>query len=109
MKKISLLNLIISLWVSISFMQPAVATEPNIADYTAYPIFMVQAVKPNIMIILDNSGSMKDSDPTNLRFTGARLFISLLDNGDSPLQGKWTSHFDTLEKRCELPGRVRSD
>ena len=58
MKKISLLNLIISLCVSISFMQPAVATEPNIADYTAYPIFMVQAVKPNIMIILDNSGSM---------------------------------------------------
>ena len=58
MKKILLLNLIISLWVSISFMQPAVATEPNITDYTAYPIFMVQAVKPNIMIILDNSGSM---------------------------------------------------
>ena len=34
------------------------ATEPNMADYTAYPIFMSQSVKPNIMIILDNSGSM---------------------------------------------------
>ena len=58
MKKIFVLNLIVSLWVSISFVQPAVATEPNMADYTAYPIFMVQAVKPNIMIILDNSSSM---------------------------------------------------
>ena len=35
------------------------------------------------ILILDNSGSMKDSDPTGLRFTGARLFVSLLDVGDS--------------------------
>ncbi len=33
-------------------------TEPNINDYTNVPIFQVNAVKPNIMIILDNSGSM---------------------------------------------------
>jgi len=58
MKKIIILNMIISLCFSLSFMPSAMATEPNMADYTAYPIFMVQAVKPNIMIILDNSGSM---------------------------------------------------
>ncbi|MBW1951397.1 MAG: hypothetical protein JRJ18_18040, partial [Deltaproteobacteria bacterium] len=27
-------------------------------DYTAYPIFLAQSVKPNILVILDNSGSM---------------------------------------------------
>lgn len=36
-----------------------------------------------VILILDNSGSMQDSDAANLRFTGARLFISLLDTGDS--------------------------
>jgi type IV pilus assembly protein PilY1 len=28
------------------------------ADYTCYPIFMAQSIRPNILIILDNSGSM---------------------------------------------------
>lgn len=32
--------------------------EPILADYTSYPLFLTDAVKPNIMIILDNSGSM---------------------------------------------------
>ena len=36
----------------------AFATEPAMADYTCYPIFQVNAVEPNILIILDNSGSM---------------------------------------------------
>jgi len=51
MKKILVLNLIVSLWVSISFMQPAVATEPNITDYTAYPIFMVQALTSSLPMV----------------------------------------------------------
>ncbi len=34
------------------------AVEPAMSDYTSYPIFMSQSVKPNILIILDNSGSM---------------------------------------------------
>jgi type IV pilus assembly protein PilY1 len=34
------------------------AAEPAMADYTHYPIFQVNAVEPNILIILDNSGSM---------------------------------------------------
>lgn len=35
-----------------------VAAEPSLADYTSYPIFMSSQVKPNIMILMDNSGSM---------------------------------------------------
>jgi type IV pilus assembly protein PilY1 len=34
------------------------ATEPSMADYTCYPIFQVNAVEPNILIILDNSYSV---------------------------------------------------
>ena len=52
--KILLIALIALVFVSC----PIWATEPNMAYYTAYPIFMSQSVKPNIMIILDNSGSM---------------------------------------------------
>ncbi|HIE39685.1 MAG TPA: VWA domain-containing protein, partial [Anaerolineae bacterium] len=35
-----------------------------------------------VLLILDNSGSMADSDPTDLRFTAAKLFMALLDEGD---------------------------
>ena len=37
------------------------ALEPRLIDYTAYPEFTVNPVKPNIMIILDNSGSMNEN------------------------------------------------
>ncbi len=33
-------------------------TEPEMLDYTNYPIFQLNTQQPNIMIILDNSGSM---------------------------------------------------
>lgn len=33
-------------------------TEPEMVDYTATPAFTPEAVPPNIMIVLDNSGSM---------------------------------------------------
>lgn len=36
----------------------ACAAEPQLLDYTSYPIFTVNPVKPNILIMLDNSGSM---------------------------------------------------
>ena len=39
-------------------MQVADAAEPVMADYTSLPIFTVNPVKPNIMVMLDNSGSM---------------------------------------------------
>ena len=36
------------------------ATEPSISDYTAFPIFHLSTVAPNILIILDNSASMNE-------------------------------------------------
>jgi uncharacterized protein YegL len=41
------------------------------------------AEKITVVLIVDNSGSMKTSDSTDLRFTGVRLFASLLDSNDS--------------------------
>lgn len=35
-------------------------TEPNISQYTAYPIFLTASVTPNILILVDNSGSMNE-------------------------------------------------
>ena len=36
-----------------------------------------------IILILDDSGSMKTSDAANLRYTAAQLFVALLDEGDA--------------------------
>jgi hypothetical protein len=35
-----------------------------------------------LYVIIDSSGSMKSSDPLNLRWTAVRLLVSLLDEGD---------------------------
>ncbi len=56
-------QLFISLYLSLLFagfpaIQAAAFTEPEMADYTNYPIFHVQSQAPNILVILDNSGSM---------------------------------------------------
>ncbi len=32
--------------------------EPTMADYTAYPPFLIVSPKPNVLILMDNSGSM---------------------------------------------------
>ena len=79
------MNLIFSvavmLFVLPLFTTPAGAhTEPVMADYSAFPIFNSQSVPPNIMIILDNSGSMNfnaygtypsnDGDVTDAPFLG---------------------------------------
>ncbi|MFH1672674.1 MAG: PilC/PilY family type IV pilus protein [Pseudomonadota bacterium] len=36
----------------------AYAVEPSMSDYTSYPISITESVQPNILILLDNSGSM---------------------------------------------------
>ncbi|MCF8062747.1 MAG: hypothetical protein K9M82_09545, partial [Deltaproteobacteria bacterium] len=36
----------------------AACTEPAMGDYTVYPVFQSNAVEPNIMLVVDNSGSM---------------------------------------------------
>ncbi len=42
------------------FAQRGLAAEPSMATYTAYPIFQLNTVAPNILIILDNSASMNE-------------------------------------------------
>lgn len=35
-----------------------------------------------VLLIIDSSGSMAESDPSGLRYTAAKLFLALLDDGD---------------------------
>jgi type IV pilus assembly protein PilY1 len=42
------------------FAQMGLAAEPSMATYTSYPIFQINTVAPNILIILDNSNSMNE-------------------------------------------------
>jgi type IV pilus assembly protein PilY1 len=42
----------------LGFPLPSFSAEPSIGDYAHVPIFMTESVKPNILILLDNSGSM---------------------------------------------------
>ena len=58
MKKLSVL-LGICLFFSAA-QELAAFTEPSMSEYQALPIFTAQSVQPNIMIILDNSGSMNE-------------------------------------------------
>ncbi|MEJ2157511.1 MAG: PilC/PilY family type IV pilus protein [Desulfobacteraceae bacterium] len=45
-----------SLWIVVA--GSSSAAEPNMADYSAVPLFSNQSVAPNVMIMLDNSTSM---------------------------------------------------
>jgi len=57
------LNIILTISVLASLVLNAhlgLAVEPSMDDYTCYPIFQVSTVEPNILIILDNSGSMNE-------------------------------------------------
>jgi len=50
------------------------AAEPAIADYTSYPLFMSSEVAPNILVIMDNSGSM--NYPAYGEFQGAGNLVT---------------------------------
>ena len=49
---------ILSVVFAVCLLGRAYAAEPLLADYTSFPIFTVNPVKPNILLIMDNSGSM---------------------------------------------------
>ena len=57
MKKKGIL-LIIGWLLVIQNIHTVLAAEPQLVDYTNPPIFMSNVVTPNILIMLDNSGSM---------------------------------------------------
>ena len=52
------ISLVLIAFLAVTVTNSAAFQEPNMADYTASPVFTSQSVTPNIMIILDNSGSM---------------------------------------------------
>jgi type IV pilus assembly protein PilY1 len=58
MKKSNIFLIVIIFISVILAADRGLAAEPSMADYTCYPIFQINTVEPNIMIILDNSGSM---------------------------------------------------
>ncbi len=57
-KRTGVYSLFVALSLLVFCLSKGYATEPNLADYTAYPVFLTQAITPNILIMLDNSGSM---------------------------------------------------
>lgn len=60
MKRIVLLAVVATLAVGLSPQgYPAKPSGPRMTDYCAVPPFLVQAVPPNIMIVIDMSGSMQ--------------------------------------------------
>lgn len=74
------MTLILVLFLVTGYAKVTGAAEPQLLDYTSYPIFTVNPVKPNILIMLDNSGSM------NLNAYGSEVS----DNGivtDQPYAG----------------------
>ncbi len=49
-----------------------------------------------VIILLDDSGSMADNDPHDVRYTAARLFVSLLDEGDAVGVIRFSTHSQPL-------------
>ena len=55
--------LLISLWTIAALhfgLGTVLAVEPVLSQYQSYPVFMANSVDPNILIMLDNSGSMNE-------------------------------------------------
>jgi hypothetical protein len=77
-------------FVLASGFETAHAVEPNLADYTSYPVFMANTVEPNILIMLDNSNSMNGQAYT------AEYGGSILDCGTAT--GRLTESTDDAEE-----------
>jgi len=61
MRKILIISSMFMLLMWVGIAPLAGAAEPNKADYTSYPVFMANTITPNILIIMDNSGSMDEA------------------------------------------------
>ena len=93
MKKIIIITGLWMVLASLSGFETARAAEPNMADYTSYPVFMATTVEPNILIMLDNSGSMNDQAYSD-EYGGSAVAdcgtatARLLASGDDAEEGK---------------------
>ena len=50
---------VLSLLTICAFLVPVHSSAQLMSDYTAYPPFVTNAVEPNILLVLDHSGSMQ--------------------------------------------------
>ncbi len=55
----SIMRTLIACIFVVTFAGPSYA-EPTMSDFTAFPPFISATVEPNILLILDNSGSMNE-------------------------------------------------
>jgi len=60
MRKIFIISSMLLLFMWVGGAPLVGAAEPNKVDYTSYPVFMANTITPNILIIMDNSGSMDE-------------------------------------------------
>ena len=68
------------LWLSCTVSPPPAAYAQSMADYTALPPFVSEnAVPPNVLLLLDNSGSMNSSAYTDT-FDPAKEYFGLFDS-----------------------------
>lgn len=98
-KKSAITPLIILLGVVTLLGVQIAGAEPDISEYTAYPVNLSTSVAPNIMIILDNSGSMNEQ-AYNQPFTCGEIEIAVTKNQNdceeelySPY-GNWSNSSD---------------
>ena len=56
----NILRILIAIVCVVTCIGPLYAAEPTMSDFTAYPPFLVVSPKPNVLILMDNSGSMFD-------------------------------------------------
>lgn len=62
--------------------------------------------KLTVILVLDNSGSMKNSDPENLRFSGAEIILGLLDHGDKFGFVLFSTQAQVLTDGLEVAGKT---
>lgn len=67
------------LWVAMLIATMLLPTSPATAQQTGQAL---DSGNSDVVLIIDNSGSMKQNDPQNLRLAAAKLFIDLSDPRD---------------------------
>lgn len=67
------------LWVAMLIATMLLPTSPATAQRTGQAL---DSGNSDVVLIIDNSGSMKQNDPQNLRLAAAKLFIDLSDRRD---------------------------
>jgi Mg-chelatase subunit ChlD len=68
--------------ISVTLVVIAVLCNPLLENVVTSAYAETAPANVTVVIVIDNSGSMLENDPDDLRFAAARMFIRLLDVGD---------------------------